>query len=89
MHNIHSNKVSDVLETRDYSIFTKVKGNREVSKAHVNKLVKKMDVKFLSELPIVVGPMNKNGKYPILDGQHSAEAREKRPRLPKQICSER
>tara|TARA_R110000751_G_scaffold19690_3_gene58682 strand:+ start:212 stop:1012 length:801 start_codon:yes stop_codon:yes gene_type:complete len=78
MHNIHSNKVSDVLETRDYSIFTKVKGNREVSKAHVNKLVKKMDVKFLSELPIVVGPMNKNGKYPILDGQHSAEAREKR-----------
>ena len=75
MNNDNTREVGTIYETYDYDKFIKVKGNRAVNIAHVNRLAKKMDNRFLKELPIVVGPKNKNGKYPILDGQHSGDSR--------------
>lgn len=75
MNNDNTQEVGTIYETYDYDKFIKVKGNRAVNIAHVNKLAKKMDNRFLKELPIIVGPKNKNGKYPILDGQHSGDSR--------------
>ena len=67
-------KVSEVNETQQYSLFCFVKGNRGINQGHVNKLIAKIKRKNLRELPIFVGPLNKNGQYPILDGQHRYEA---------------
>ena len=67
-------KVSEVNETKQYDLFCFVKGNRSVNQTHVNKLIAKIKRKNLREIPIYVGPMNKDGKYPILDGQHRYEA---------------
>ena len=67
-------KVSEVNETKQYDLFCFVKGNRGVNQSHVNKLIAKIKRKNLREIPIYVGPMNKDGKYPILDGQHRFEA---------------
>ena len=67
-------KVSEVNETKQYDLFCFVKGNRTINQGHVNKLVAKIKRKNLRELPIFVGPLNKNGQYPILDGQHRYEA---------------
>jgi hypothetical protein len=73
MTNTH--EVGKVYETYDYDLFVKVKGNRAINQAHVNRLAKKMEVRFLKELPIIVGQKNKDGKHPILDGQHSGDGR--------------
>ena len=67
-------KVSEVNETKQHDLFCFVKGNRGVNQSHVNKLIAKIKRKNLREIPIYVGPMNKDGKYPILDGQHRFEA---------------
>jgi len=75
MKNDKSQEVGKVYETYDYELFVKVKGNRAINQAHVNRLAKKMKTRFLKELPIIVGPKNKKGKHPILDGQHSGDSR--------------
>ena len=67
--------VGKVYETYNYDMFVKVKGNRAINQAHVNRLAKKMGTRFLKELPIIVGPKNRDGKFPILDGQHSSDSR--------------
>lgn len=67
-------KVSEVQETTNYELFCNVKGNRDINVSHVNKLIAAIKRKNLSEMPIYVGPMNKNGQYPILDGQHRFQA---------------
>jgi len=67
-------KVSEVNETKQYDLFCFVKGNRSINQSHVNKLIAKIKRKNLREIPIYVGPMNKSGKYPILDGQHRYNA---------------
>ena len=76
MKNDNTHEVGKVYETYDYELFVKVKGNRAINQAHVNRLAKKMERRFLKELPIIVGPKNKDGKHPILDGQHSGDSRQ-------------
>jgi hypothetical protein len=59
-------KVSEVLETKDYSIFKKYVGNREVKKQHVNYLASKMKKNGWMKTSSVV--VNTRGE--IIDGQH-------------------
>ena len=55
--------------TRDYSMFKTVKGNREIDKGHVQKLIREMKKKDL-DLPIFI---NENDE--VVDGQHTLQAR--------------
>ena len=80
MKNEKSHEVGKVYETYNYDLFVKVKGNRAINQAHVNRLARKMGTRFLKELPIIVGPKNKDGKHPILDGQHSSDSRKAKGR---------
>jgi hypothetical protein len=55
-----------IQQTRDYSLFTLLHGNRKLQKNHVNKITMSIDQKNLMDVsPIVV-----NEKYEIIDGQH-------------------
>tara|TARA_Y100001973_G_scaffold19151_1_gene28232 strand:- start:329 stop:1069 length:741 start_codon:yes stop_codon:yes gene_type:complete len=57
-------KVNSVYRTNDYSLFTKLHGNRDVNKTHLNRL--KLSIKERSLcVPIIV-----NEKHQIIDGQH-------------------
>ena len=67
--------VGDIHETKDYNLFDMVKGNREVNRSHVNRLKDKIKRRDLKEIPILVLSKNKQGKYPIFDGQHRYLAR--------------
>lgn len=62
---------SKVLETKDYGIFKKMKGNREADKKHYRKIKNNMiEVGNLThEFPIVV-----NEYMEVVDGQHRLEA---------------
>ena len=55
--------------TRDYSMFKTVKGNREIDKGHVQKLIREMKRRDL-DLPIYI---NENDE--VVDGQHTLQAR--------------
>ena len=55
--------------TRDYSMFKTVKGNREIDKGHVQKLIWEMKRRDL-DLPIYI---NENDE--VVDGQHTLQAR--------------
>ena len=57
-------KVNAVYRTNDYSLFSKLDGNRNVNKAHLNRLKKSIEEESLC-VPIIV-----NQKYEIIDGQH-------------------
>ena len=63
------NEDNVIHETRDYSMFKTVKGNRTIDKSHVKRLVREMKKKDL-ELPIFI---NENDE--VVDGQHTLEAR--------------
>ena len=68
--------VGAVHETRNYKLFTFVKGNREINRSHVNRLKDKISRRDLKEIPILVGSKDKKtGAYPIYDGQHRFQAR--------------
>ena len=67
--------VGEIQETRNYDIFKFVKGNREINRSHVNRLKEKISRRDLKEIPILVGSLDKNGKYPIYDGQHRFTAK--------------
>ena len=67
--------VGEIQETRKYDIFKFVKGNREINRSHVNRLKDKISRRDIKEIPILVGSKDKNGKYPIFDGQHRFQAR--------------
>jgi hypothetical protein len=62
---------TDILQTKDYTIFKLLKGNRPADKAHVKRIAKNMlEVGNLTaEFPIVV-----NEYMEIIDGQHRVEA---------------
>lgn len=62
---------TDILQTKDYSIFKKLKGNRTDDEAHVKRLTKNMlEVGNLTvEFPIVV-----NERMEVVDGQHRLAA---------------
>lgn len=67
--NVHT--ATQILQTRDYSIFKKMPGNRDNDVAHVKKLIKNMmEVGNLTaEFPVVL-----NEKMQIVDGQHRIAA---------------
>jgi len=60
--------VNQVNSTNDYSKFKKLKGNRNVNKLHVRRLMDSFKQAYLLS-PIIV-----NQKYEIIDGQHRFEA---------------
>ena len=57
-------KVNTVYKTNDYSLFSKLDGNRNVNKAHAHRLRKSIEEESLC-VPIIV-----NENYEIIDGQH-------------------
>lgn len=60
--------MDEIITTTDYSIFTKMKGNRVVNEKHVKKLMKAFERNYL-KTPIFV-----NEKMEVIDGQHRLEA---------------
>lgn len=73
-------KLSDVkvYVTTDYKIFSRIKGNREMNKLKIKKIVR--DIKngrnLLADFPILVAAEPKKGseKLEVIDGQHRLEA---------------
>lgn len=55
---------TEVLVTKDYSLFKTIDGNRMINQLHVDKLAESMSEKQLVT-PIIV-----NEKFEIIDGQH-------------------
>ncbi len=49
MKNEKSHEVGKVYETYNYDLFVKVKGNRAINQAHVNRLARKMGTRFLED----------------------------------------
>lgn len=62
-----------VYKTEDYSIFSKMTGNRELNQNHVRRLAKaiKEDPEFTKKNPLLI-----NGKMEVVDGQHRIAAYE-------------
>lgn len=60
-----------IQSTQDYSLFRRIKGNRQVSQPHVKRLLEaiKNDPQAITYNPIVV-----NHRMEIIDGQHRLEA---------------
>lgn len=58
----------NIMETKEYSMFKQIKGNRKINKANYAKIVNSMKEEQLV-IPIVV-----NERYEIIDGQHRFEA---------------
>ena len=61
-------KHSEIYMTNDYSMFVSMKHNRNISEAHIQRLMKSMSEKQYP-VPIVV-----NEKNEIADGQNRFEA---------------
>ncbi len=57
------------FETRDYSMFRKIRGNRPVDQAHVEQLKKLIADKDLMD------PIRVNANKEVVDGQHTLQAR--------------
>lgn len=66
----HEHSIS-VFKTVDYSIFSKLSGNRELNKNHVRRLTKVIatNPEFTKKSPIIV-----NQNMSIIDGQHRVAA---------------
>lgn len=60
--------INQVKQTNDYSLFSKLEGNRNINRAHYNKLKKSIKEESLI-VPIII-----NEKYEIIDGQNRFEA---------------
>lgn len=62
---------SEIHMTKEYSLFKRIKGNRELSQSHINNLVEVFTNKpdLLSYNPILV-----NEKMEVIDGQHRLAA---------------
>jgi hypothetical protein len=60
--------VNQVLTTNDYSLFKIIKGNRDVNKLHIKRLVDSFRDEYLLT-PLII-----NQNYEIIDGQHRYHA---------------
>ena len=60
-------KINSVYRTNDYSLFSKLDGNRNINEAHLSRLKKSIQEESLC-VPIIV-----NEKHQIIDGQHRFE----------------
>jgi len=58
----------EILQTNNYKLFHRMRGNRDVSKSHVRKLIRSMEEKYLPQ------PITVNERIEIVDGQHRFEA---------------
>lgn len=58
---------NQIEQTKDYSQFKSLEGNRDINRLHYNRLLKSMADKYLFTLIIV------NEHYEIIDGQHRFE----------------
>lgn len=58
----------EIMETMDYNLFSKFKGNRDVNLLHVSRIAKSMQEQYLAK------PIDVNEKYEVIDGQHRLEA---------------
>jgi hypothetical protein len=75
----HTEVLTQIRTTKNYSLFTKLKGNRVVNSAHVKKLRQSLIKNYIMEVPIIVvfNPDHKEngeGMFEIIDGQHRVEA---------------
>ena len=61
--------INNYFETKDYSKFKKIRGNRPVDQTHVNALKKLIADKDLKD------PIRVNKKNEVIDGQHTLQAR--------------
>lgn len=59
---------NQVQQTKDYSLFKSIKGNRDINRLHYNRLKKSIQNNYLFTIIIV------NEKFEIIDGQHRFEA---------------
>lgn len=60
--------VNQIFKTDDYSVFNTLKGNRDLNRAHIEKLKQSIAGVYL------VSPILINDRYEIIDGQHRFEA---------------
>lgn len=58
----------EIKTTKNYSIFKKLEGNRNVNRKHVKKLIQSMNKKYIPTVILV------NNQYQVIDGQHRLEA---------------
>jgi hypothetical protein len=69
-------KIGEILETKNYSLFGYVRGNRELNETNLKKIIQSFSKKKINEIAILVGyvPEDPNGKiFHILEGQHRFE----------------
>lgn len=73
----HTESEVRVYVTTDYSIFSRIKGNRVINGNKVNKMVRDINhgINFLADFPILTNPVNQ--KLDVVDGQHRLEAAKK------------
>lgn len=62
-------QVNKILQTKDYSIFKRINGNRNVDKNHVKNIRESMKEQDLM-IPIII-----NSEFEVIDGQHRLQAR--------------
>ena len=62
-------QVNTVHRTKDYRIFNIISQNREINRAHVERLKKSMAAKLMPSVVIV------NKDMEVIDGQHNLAAR--------------
>ena len=70
LRSLPQSKEGKILQTYDYEIFKRMKGNRIVSDRHVGHLTKSMKEKYLPQ------PITVNESMEIIDGQHRFAAAE-------------
>jgi len=60
----------EISKTTDYTLFRRMKGNRELNMKHVENLVMQMQKGFVQSSAVI----SVNNKYEIIDGQHRFQA---------------
>ena len=70
LRSLPQSKEGKILQTYDYKIFKRMKGNRIVSDRHISHLTKSMKEKYLPQ------PITVNEDMEIIDGQHRFAAAE-------------
>lgn len=61
--------MKQILETKDYTLFKRIQGNRDINKNHLDKL----SASIMENNMMQVNPILVNEQYEIIDGQHRFE----------------
>lgn len=62
--NITDEVIAQIYQTADYDKFKRIKGNREITPAHINKLIKS-----IGKVGYILQPTLVNENYEVVDGQ--------------------